>query len=44
MLDSLDAEGNTGTKQGTLSSRVYSVDEHLDDEDSYRLASQVNPI
>ena len=37
MLDSLDIEGNMGTKQDTLLSRVCSVDGHHDDEDSYRL-------
>ena len=37
MLDSLDAEGNIGTKQDALSSWVRSADRRLDDEDSYRL-------
>ena len=40
MLDSLDAEGNTGTKQDALSSRVCSVDGRLDDEDSNKLDVQ----
>ena len=40
MLDSLDAEGNMGTKQDTLSSWVYSVDGGPDDEDSYMLDLQ----
>ena len=40
MLDSLDGEGNTGTKQYALSSGASSVDGHPDDKDSYRLDIQ----
>ena len=37
MLDSLDTEGNMGTKQDALLSRARSVYGCPDDEDSYRL-------
>ena len=40
MLDSLDAEGNTSTKQDTLSSQVHSEDGCPDDKDSYGLDIQ----
>ena len=31
-LDSLDAEGNSGTKQGILSSRMHPVGRHPDEK------------
>ena len=40
VLDSLDAEGNMGTKQDAISSRTCSVDRCPDDKDSYRLDIQ----
>ena len=42
-LDSLDMEGNLGTKQDALSSQASPVDGQLDDKASYWM-SRVNPI
>ena len=40
MLDTLDIEGNMGTKQDALSFQAGSADRCPDDEDSYRLDIQ----